>query len=68
MTSLPEKALLDVNKITSKQASDLCLIIAAGVQNLKKATIPERSKKTQMAEAFRQALRELISTQPVEGT
>ncbi len=68
MTSLPEKALLDVNRITTKQASKLCLIIHAGIQNLNKATIPKRSKETQIAEAFRQALRELINTQPIEGT
>ncbi len=58
-----EKALLDVNKITNKQATDLCLIIVASIKNLEHATMIARSKQNHLASAFKQALRELISTQ-----
>ncbi len=58
-----EKALLDVNKIEYKQAVKLCFLIAHSVNNLEKAVMSDKNKTRQLASAFKEALRELISTQ-----
>lgn len=63
MASQLTKALVDINQITNDQCCKICTLIYQGVHNLKLSTIPERSKKRQLAEYFRQSLRELITIQ-----
>jgi len=63
MNNQLNKALVDINQITNDQCCKICTLIYQGVHNLNISTIPEKSKKRQLSEYFRQSLRELITTQ-----